>query len=381
LCARLDVSRVTVRGALAVLRREGTIHSVPGKGSFRSAEGRPRPLSLENAVLGLFLHDIDSYSVDIVGGVVREARVHGMRVQPHADYANPEEQRRQLKSIARQPGLKAVLVNPPARIADAQTMIPIYNELRRGGVCVLLLNTSGFTFGFPHVGFDDRGGMAIVVRHVLGLGHRRLAYVTAERSEDSVRAAVRLAGYRAALRALGGASEALLVTDRGYARKPEERFQPDPVALARRRAATAFVAQNDNAAAALCAILGAAGLRVPEDVSVTGYDHLPSVPYSFPVPLTTTRRDRTLLGVTAFRAVLGRLASVASESEAVHEVLLPVELLIGQSVACLDPKSKSLPSRESASAKRRGAGRSAGGGGPRSGHGSRQTAAGVGSRE
>jgi DNA-binding LacI/PurR family transcriptional regulator len=129
----------------------------------------------------------------------------------------------------------------------------VLDELAAAGVPVVVV--SCWEERADCVAVDDRAGMAAAVEHLVALGHERIAHVSSHLVEDSTRAA-RAAGYEDAMRAHGLASR-LLDAD-AWAGPPD--------------GVTAFAAANDLIAVRLIDALESAGLRVPGDVSVVGFD-------------------------------------------------------------------------------------------------------------
>ncbi|MDJ0379944.1 LacI family DNA-binding transcriptional regulator [Streptomyces sp. G-G2] len=152
--------------------------------------------------------------------------------------------------------------------------------------------------------FDDRGGSFRLAEHLLSLGHRRIAYVAGPPGLSTTRE--RLAGHRAALRErdpfLPEACAPLTVHasfDRaaGYDATRE---------LLRRGASfTAVVAANDTVATGVAAALREEGIRIPQDVSVAGFDDLPFCVDTAPA-LTTVRVPLREAGVLAAQLVTRR---------------------------------------------------------------------------
>jgi DNA-binding LacI/PurR family transcriptional regulator len=137
------------------------------------------------------------------------------------------------------------------------------------------------------VAVDDRAGMAAAVEHLYALGHRRIAHVTSGLVEDSTRAA-RYAGYAAAMLA-HGLEPALLEPG-----APGSEF-------------TAFAAANDVIAVRLIDALEAGGRRVPDDVSVVGFDGTDLGAHSR-IRLTTVAQPRGRLIADGLRLLSERMA-------------------------------------------------------------------------
>lgn len=152
--------------------------------------------------------------------------------------------------------------------------------------------------------FDEKGGAFRLAEHLLALGHRHIAYVAGPQDRSSTRE--RLAGHREALRrhdpALPEACAALTVhagSDRsaGYDATRELLRRGEPF--------TAVATAGDAAAAGAVAALREAGLRIPEDVSVAGFDDLPFSQDTSPA-LTTVRVPLREAGALAAQLVTGR---------------------------------------------------------------------------
>ncbi|MFF0743045.1 LacI family DNA-binding transcriptional regulator [Streptomyces sp. NPDC004111] len=132
--------------------------------------------------------------------------------------------------------------------------------------------------------FDNRGGARLLTEHLLSLGHTRIGYVAGPMERTTTRH--RLEGHREALRAAGIDDDPALTLHGSYDRatgvSAAERL------LATAPDLTAVVAANDTIALGVCAAARARGLRVPEDLSVAGFDDLPCATDTVPA-LTTVR--------------------------------------------------------------------------------------------
>ncbi|MCQ4044578.1 LacI family DNA-binding transcriptional regulator [Streptantibioticus rubrisoli] len=150
--------------------------------------------------------------------------------------------------------------------------------------------------------FDNRGGARRLTGHLLELGHRHIGYITGPKDRSTTRH--RLEGHRTALAEHGLAADADRLTVGGdYHRHAG--YQGACELLARAPELTAIVAANDTAALGVCAALRERDLRVPQDVSVAGFDDLPFSVDAAPA-LTTVRLPLHEAGARAGRLVTGR---------------------------------------------------------------------------
>ncbi len=168
----------------------------------------------------------------------------------------------------------------------------------------------------------------LATEHLIGLGHRRIAYVTgaANHSDDLERQA----GYRQALAAAGIAyySE-LVVPGSGRAGGGERAF---PVLAALSEPPSAVFCYNDMTAVGLMQAVRDEGLKIPEDLSVVGFDDIPLASYVTP-PLTTVAQPVTKMGRMAVEMVLGLAAKQEAERSQVSNVVVQGELVVRRSSA------------------------------------------------
>lgn len=176
---------------------------------------------------------------------------------------------------------------------------------------------SGASVDFVDV--DNAGSARMAVQHLIGLGRRRIATITGP--QNMVAGVDRLAGYSQALAQAGLPEDPALVACGEFTQEAAysamQRLLPAcPDAV--------FVASDSMAQGAVRAIQEA-GLRIPQDVALVGFDDMPFSAHMQP-PLTTVRQPIDRLGGMAVERLVRRINSTGSGP--VHGELLPTELVV-----------------------------------------------------
>jgi DNA-binding LacI/PurR family transcriptional regulator len=163
------------------------------------------------------------------------------------------------------------------------------------GVPVLAVESGGRA-GLRSVSIDQFSGGRIATDHLVSLGHRVVLHVAGP--ADSSDAVERERGWRASLSEHGLVAHAPKVGD--WSPRSGYRIGAE---LAADRSFTAVFCANDEMALGLLLAFREAGIRVPEDVSIVGFDDIPASEFFIP-PLTTVRQDFTTLGGDVMAAIV-----------------------------------------------------------------------------
>ncbi|WP_327118451.1 LacI family transcriptional regulator [Streptomyces sp. NBC_01341] len=190
------------------------------------------------------------------------------------------------------PAHQAAMTAKLTKLADAGTRVVLCGRppLQEGDAVLAAL------------AFDNRGGARRLTEHLIALGHRRVGYVAGPLERTTTRH--RLEGHREAMKAAGLYGDEENVTVHG----PYDRssgYDATLELLRREPGITAVVAANDTVALGACAALRDRGLRIPEDVSVAGFDDLPFSVDAVPA-LTTVRLPLYEAGARAGRLAMGK---------------------------------------------------------------------------
>ena len=200
---------------------------------------------------------------------------------------------------------------------------PIYS-LRQAGIQVVVLERT--VPGFHCIVADDYRGGYLATRHLLDLGHRKIGCIV--RAEDPTSSIARVEGYRAALVDMGLSIDKPLIVECEFGYAGGEVAAQQLLKLP--KLPTAVVTHNDIIAIGAMKAFIEAGLQVPKDVSLVGFDDIALATYVHPA-LTTVFYPKHQMGRAAAELLLRLLAHEEVGSPKV--TTLPVHLVVRASTA------------------------------------------------
>jgi DNA-binding LacI/PurR family transcriptional regulator len=183
---------------------------------------------------------------------------------------------------------------------------------------------------FAAVSQDDQSGVRAAVDHLVGLGHRRIAYVAGD--QQLVHGVQRLTAFVAATTAAGLSSDQVVAGDFSAASGARATVE----LIGRTDPPTAIVYGSDPMAIAGLGVLQAAGIAVPQQMSVIGFDGNELGHYLHPA-LTTVLTDPLRWGAEAARTLLRVVADPTLDPRGLDHDLAPAELLLRASTAPPSP--------------------------------------------
>jgi LacI family transcriptional regulator len=271
--------------------------------------------------IGLVVLDVaNPFFTDLARGVEDEASTAGLAVI----LCNSDDQERKEKrylELLEEHRVQGVLITP---VAGAGARLA---RLRRDGTPVVLVDSRAPSRGMCSVAVDDLLGGDLAVSHLLAAGHQEIAYVSGPLTIRQV--ADRRLG---ALRALAKAdlpAERLHVFEAGALNVVAGQQAGAAIAaLPAARRPTAVFCANDLIALGVLQEMTLHRIRVPEDISIVGYDDI-EYAAAAAVPLTSVRQPRQQLGRTAARMLIEEAAD--GDAHQHRQVIFEPELVVRQS--------------------------------------------------
>lgn len=270
LCSQFQVSRQTVRHAIAVLEEEGIVKRYRGSGTYISDFGRtlpPKEKTMQIAVMTTFVQEY------IFSSIIRELETQFTEAEYSLQISftnnSVEKERLILKNILNKSAVDG-LIAETTRSALPNPNLSLYRELMAQGIPVLFINSYYPQLNAPHVSLDDKMAGKLVTDYLLQCGHRNIAAVF---KSDDGQGHQRYAGYLEALieanvriydkRIVWADSEMMAHIDQTAQNWFSRRFEN----------CTACVCYNDEIANKLLSACKANGICVPDEFSIISIDN------------------------------------------------------------------------------------------------------------
>jgi len=288
LCERAGVSRITVRRAVANLVETGVLYTEHGRGSFVKSFSRTREIYQKGNLfrnIGLYMPR-NGYFMNAFYGIESAVRNAGFRIfvssvattakccRDHADAIRKEYES----------NLDGLILMPRETAPYPQEYLDLFREIPN----LVLFNSSSPEEPVASVSSNDMDGMLQVMRYLISLGHRRIAFFYG--MEKTQTNQIRLAAYRTGLAECPECEPEILI-------HCEDEYTMDSLygtvkeyMLHCGTPPTAIVCATDKLAIPVYRILGESGLKIPGDISVTGFGNVPEITCMLTPALTSVEQ-------------------------------------------------------------------------------------------
>lgn len=258
-----DKTRKAVKKAIKALGYE------PNKAARSLVSANPIRIGL------LYSNPNSTFLSKMMIGVLDHARQSDTQVSIVTSDKGPDAQSTVTELIAA--GIDGIILAPP--LSDSLSLLAILGE---SGIPAVTVGSRHKDERISAVFMDDRSAASTIARHLLSLGHQRIGFIKGDANQTASQ--LRLEGFREALAAAGLEADDSLVLQGEFSY--HSGFEAATRLLRRPDPPTAILASNDDMAAGAISAAGHCGLRVPEDLSVCGFDDSLMASQFWP-PITT----------------------------------------------------------------------------------------------
>lgn len=334
-CEMFNVSRITAIKAFKELQEKGYIYRIKGKGTYIS-ETKARTGKSKSNLIGLVVsyhHQLEKDFLDGLESVIRSA---GYFLTIHNTENSYENERDIINRLANEAAGLILYIQP-----NEERNLDVFSNLVVNNIPTVLMDYVFDEFELPYVSCSNHKSFYELTKHVIESGHRKIAFVGSN-VKSYYSSKCRYQGYCEAMLQAGIALKTEYIYD--HFMDPDMLRNANASEMEKRHVLaadrtidyfmslddppTSIMAVNDLTAINILYAANRHGLRIPEDLSITGFDNL-SENKHMSVKLTTADQQFRLLGMKASKVVLNQiLGSYLLEKR--HEV--NAEIIIRDSV-------------------------------------------------
>lgn len=331
LAEQFGVSRITSKRALEELEKEGYIYRKRGHGSFVS----PSVIKTANNGIGKVVsiifpyHSAEGWVMTYIKGAMDYLNPRGYFLSIHC--TGGENERDYLNQLTLD-GVGGIIYYPSSTVKN----IDILTTLCMNNYPVVTIDKYFDGIPLSHVVSDNFNGEYMLVKHMVELGHRRIAYVCADTINNKSSLRDRYLGYCKALKDHGLEIDQEIIFLDYYTRMIEFKEESKQKEFLREKlksmidsGVTAMLAENDVEAITIYKILTEIDVKIPQQVSLAGFDNIELLKH-FELPLTTINQNFYEIGKRAAQLVV---KSIEEKSYKYVREIIPVELIKGETTA------------------------------------------------
>ena len=329
---RYHISRHTVRKALSILINEGYIEAEHGRGTFCSQRMGHMKNSRNVAVVTTYISDY--IFPRLIQGMDKVLTENGYSIILKNTANSRTKEERVLEDILTK-DIEGLIIEPSkSQIYCKHTNL--YAMLDQSEIpYVFIQGVYSQMIDKPHILMDDCKGGYMVTKHLIDAGHRKILGIF---KADDFQGKERHKGYVKALQEAGIAYDPDMVV---WFHTEDRKTKPAMMMelfLEQKVEMDAVVCYNDQIAIEVIRCLQRNGLRVPEDISVTGYDN--SVIAEGTVGLTTITHPQEKLGEMAAELLLEKIRKVPEEKSRIPRLIQPELIVRGSTIERINKKEE-----------------------------------------
>ena len=322
ICEMFSVSRHTVRQSITELEKQGYIYRERSKGAFVEKSAKEK-VNNRKMIIVITTYISEYIFPFLIKGIDEVLSKNGYDILLLSTNNDKEKEREQLKKLLEYDAVGAII--EPTASALGNTNIEYYEAIDRNNIPYLMINAAYDKKEQSYVAIDDEKGGYTICKYLIDLGHKKIAGLF---KEDDVQGIERKNGYLKALEENNIEIDSTII---GKFKTFEEEFYIDGFTrslLSKEDKPTAIFCYNDKVAMNVVKVAKELGVRIPEDLSIVGYDNDETISAAMECGITTISHPKEELGRKAAEMLL---LLINGEKEKVSYVFEP-EIAIKNSV-------------------------------------------------
>lgn len=314
----MTVSRVlSGKGYVGKATRQKVEETVAEMGYVPNISARSLA-SAEAPFVGLaYLNPSGGYLGEFLLGALSAARRTGLHVIVESCSTNPGDWAEEVLAFARQPQMRG-LVLPPPFCEDASVL----EAAREIDIPCVRVSPSQYVTGFPSIRIDEYQAAFEMTQKLIAEGHKDIGFIKGPSNQEAARQ--RYAGFHDAMREAGLAIHERWIGQGDYSAGPALEFAKQ--VLGRKKRPSAIFASNDDMATGVYTAAHHAGLRIPDDLSIVGFDNQPIAQSLWP-GLTTVHQPIADMAEKAVAIVASYSRSDNPEERTTRDIILPYQII------------------------------------------------------
>lgn len=298
LMEKFKVSRHTIRQAFSELTNSGLIYKEQGKGTF----SKYIKSNNQKKIIAVITTYISDYIFPhIISGIEEVLSEEGYSMLLSNTNNNKEREAHFIHNIIDHNVVGLII--EPTKSAEENVNLPLFRELSEKNIKTVFINALYPDFESSFVMLDDEKGMYLATEYLLQLGHRKIVGIF---KKDDLQGVKRKNGYINALKNHGFNKEDISFCEYETANQYIHPYMYTQSYLRSQNQPTAFVCYNDSIAMMVIQAVKDSGLRVPEDISVVGFDDS-SKAVDTEIKLTTVSHPKKMMGTRAASFIIDML--------------------------------------------------------------------------
>lgn len=280
--------------------------------------------SAEAPFVGLaYLNPSGGYLGEFLLGALSSARRTGLHVIVESCSTDPKHWAGEVLAFARQPQMRGLILPPP--FCEDSSVLEAINDLE---IPCVRVSHSKYVQGYPSIRIDEYQAALEMTQQLIKHGHQHIAFIKGPENQEAARQ--RFAGFVDGMHEAGLGLQDRWVGSGDYSAGPALEFAQK--ILARKNRPTAIFASNDDMATGVYTAAHHAGLRIPDDISIVGFDNQPIASALWP-GLTTVHQPISEMAEKAVAIVANHSRSGPKGQSAGRDVILPYQIITRGSLA------------------------------------------------